>query len=111
MIYENVLLFKHNELKTPNSYDRNFMYPTNNSGVYFIVRPYLSDCNLKFEYDILYIGSSNCLHERYKRHEVLRILNEVYGYVQFYFKEIDNYIEVEKATIKHYQPKYNKQWR
>jgi len=109
MSKNHVLLFKDTELKTPNSYDSNFMTPPKSSGVYFIVLPILQKTNVSHK--ILYVGSSSCLCDRYKTHKVMRLLNEKYGYVQFYFKEIVNYIEVEKATIKYYQPKYNKQWR
>ena len=43
--------------------------------------------------------------------EVRRTLKEVYGIVQFFWKEYENYKEIEKLLIKQYQPKFNKQWR
>ena len=85
---------------TPNTYDRNFAYPSKKEGVYVIVEPTLG---------ILYVGSSINLWQRYNRHEVLRLLNATYGYVQFYFTECTNSKEFEKHLIKTLQPKYNTQ--
>jgi excinuclease UvrABC nuclease subunit len=93
---------------TPNTYDQNYKYPTDNSGVYVIVLPNNEDIDKS---KILYIGSAKNLSVRYRRHEVMRMLKEFYGYVQFYFKEEQNYRETEKQLIKMYQPKFNKQWR
>jgi excinuclease UvrABC nuclease subunit len=94
--------------KTPNSYDRDFEDPPQESGVYLLVRPFEG---IKLKYEIMYIGSAKWLYQRYERHEVRRVLTEVYGYIQFYWKRFDNHREIEKQLIKQYQPKFNKQWR
>jgi len=83
---------------TPNTYDRNFAYPSNKEGVYVIVEPTMG---------VLYVGSSTNLWQRYNKHEVLRLLNATYGYVQFYFSECKNSRQVEKHLIQTLQPKYN----
>jgi len=94
--------------KTPNTYGNNYEQPPQESGVYLLVRPFEGDKQI---FDIMYIGSAKWLYQRYERHEVLRVLSEVYGYVQFYWIRDDNYKETEKKLIKQYQPKFNKQWR
>ena len=103
---------------TPNTYDNHFQNPTQKSGVYLLVYPLWFDQYKKKDlpvnndqYDILYVGSAKNLYQRYQKHEVLRILRETYGYIQFYFKEYTNYKEIEKQLIKQIQPRYNKQWR
>jgi excinuclease UvrABC nuclease subunit len=92
---------------TPNTYDRNFKTPPDKSGVYLLVHP--KKLNRSMKYNILYVGSAKSLHIRYGGHEVLRFLKEHYDYVQFYFKECDQYRKEEKALIKLIQPRYNKQ--
>jgi excinuclease UvrABC nuclease subunit len=100
--------FIEHEWYTPNTFNTNFSKPPKKSGVYIIFKTDLFRDGLNRE--ILYIGSSKNLSARYKSHEVLRLLKEIYDYVQFYFKEEDNYLEVEKSLIKYYKPKHNKQW-
>jgi len=109
-IPEELLNFDPAVLKTPNTYDTNFQDPPDASGVYFVVLPNYDKYLKPQPHKILYIGSAKSLKVRYDRHEVIRLLSEFYGYVQFYFKEIQNYREVEKALIGKYKPKYNKQW-
>jgi len=94
--------------KTPNTYDENYGEPPQKPGVYFLLRPFENGKNVN---EILYIGSAKYLYQRYERHEVRRILTEVYGYIQFYWKEEDDYKIVEKQLIKKYQPRFNKQCR
>ena len=98
---------------TPNTYDPNYMMPPERSGVYLLVYPIFKFNGVTHDvsYTILYVGSSRNLKVRYKSHEVLRVLQEQYGYIQFYFKEFDNYHEVEKQYIQQIQPKFNTQWR
>ena len=101
--------------KTPNTYNNNYMMPPLESGVYIIVRPILESDNelreLVMIYEILYIGASKNLSQRYNSHEMLRILRDIYGCVQFYFKiRKKNYMEYEKILIKQYNPKFNKQY-
>ena len=104
-------LFYPNDWKTPNTYDCNFSYPPEKSGVYLIVFPIINKHKNKYDYNILYVGSAKDLKKRYRSHEVMRMLRESYGYVQFYFKIEEHYREVEKRLIKLIQPKYNIQWR
>lgn len=102
-------LFYPGDWKTPNTYDRNFATPPHASGIYLLIRPKFNKKSIR--YDILYVGSAKNLLVRYNKHEVLRALKITYGYVQFFFKEEENYREVEKLLIKQIQPKYNTQWR
>jgi len=104
-------LFKPEEWFTPNTYDNNFKFPTENSGIYLIVYPTFDDDSKEFDYEILYIGSAKNLRQRYEKHEVMRVLREVYNYIQFYFKEESEYRKIEKQLIKQIQPRFNKQWR
>ncbi|MCO1498263.1 hypothetical protein, partial [Limosilactobacillus reuteri] len=73
-----------------------------------LVKPNLDYINKKISYDILYIGSSKKLKQRYENHEVLRMLNEKYDYVQFFFRECKNHITEEYRLINKIKPKYNK---
>lgn len=91
---------------TPNTYDSNYRYPTEKSGVYLIVDPHIFEPN-PFD-EILYVGSSSNILKRYNSHEVLRKIKKVRRYVQFYFKELENYIEEEYKLIRLIQPKFNK---
>ena len=108
---KNKFIFIDSEWHTPNTYDSNFKYPTNNSGVYLITESTPNFKLRKTEYDILYVGSAKDLNVRYNKHEVLRLLKQIYSNIQFFFKEEPNYREVEKGLIKLIQPKFNKQWR
>jgi len=99
--------FETNKWFTSNTYDNNYKNPPDKSGIYLIVLPKNNFLN----YEILYVGSTKNLKVRYARHEVIRLLKEFYGYVQFYFKETENYREIERKLIKIIQPRYNKQWR
>lgn len=101
--------FLNSELwKTPNSYSSNYKYPLNNTGVYILVNTIFNYRKRKISYDILYIGSSKKLKQRYENHEVLRMLNEKYDYVQFFFKECENHITEEYRLINKIKPKFNK---
>ena len=102
-------LFYPEDWNTPNTYDSNFKSPPERSGVYLLVHPNIDLKNKTLEYQIMYVGSAKDLAQRYDRHEVRRFLNEVYGYIQFYFKETDNYKLVEIDLIKSIRPKFNKQ--
>lgn len=102
--------FNQPDWKTPNTYDFNFSSVPLNSGVYVLTHTYTDFKNKKMIYEVLYVGSSNSLLNRYRSHEVIRKLNKKYSYIQFYFKEVDNYLEIEKKLIKKLQPKYNKIW-
>ena len=94
--------------KCVNSFNTNYAYPKNNSGVYLLVKPEPDYENRKFNYEILYVGSSTKLKQRYENHEVIKKLTDIYGYVQFFFRECDNFLIEEYKLIKKIQPKYNK---
>lgn len=105
-----VFSFNNMDWKTPNTYDsENYSEVPNTSGVYILTFTSIKKNNVK--YNILYVGSAKNLKQRYNRHEVKRVLSEIYGYIQFYFIEEVNYRDVEKHLIKLIQPKFNKQWR
>lgn len=100
--------FNFKEWKTANSFDLNFGYPENRCGVYLLVKTDLDYINKKINHEILYVGSSKKLKQRYNSHEVLRELKEKYDYIQFYFKYTKNHIIEEYKLIKKLKPKYNK---
>ncbi len=101
-------VFNSKDWKTPNTFCSNFKYPPNDTGVYLLVKPNLDYVNKKIDYDILYVGSSKKLKQRYENHEVLRMLTEKYEYVQFFFKECKNHITEEYRLINKIKPPYNK---
>ena len=80
----------------------------NASGVYCFVL--ITFINKKYVYDILYIGSAKNLLKRYKTHKTLKRLSKFYNDIFFFFKEADNYLEVEKDLIKKHQPRHNITW-
>jgi excinuclease UvrABC nuclease subunit len=61
------------------------------------------------EGNILYIGSAKNLLDRYKGHEVKRLLNRSYRFVFFHFHETENYRAIEVELIKSVRPKFNYQ--
>jgi excinuclease UvrABC nuclease subunit len=105
------LILNNNQWLTPNTYDKNFSFPDNSSGVYLLVNTILSYTNKKVKREILYVGSSSNLIERYSKHEVMRVLKKTHDYIQFFFVKTENYKEIEKSLIKQIQPKHNTQWR
>lgn len=111
MAKDPAFLFNHNEWKTPNTYDINFGYPPEESGVYLLVHTVANYEKRKVEYKILYVGSSKNLFDRESKHEVLRILRMTYNYIRFYWRTYDNYYEEEKRLIGLIKPKYNIQWK
>ncbi len=100
--------FIEEDWKTESTYNKNFAFPPERPGVYLLV-----NATHDLQYEVLYVGSSKNLKQRRQRHEVLRVLSEVcdgWG-VRFYFKEEDDYLEVEKKLIQQTQARYNTQWR
>lgn len=95
---------------TPNTYEKNFKEPTSTPGVYVITNSTIDWNNKTKELNILYVGSTKNLKQRYSRHEVLRVLREVYDFCQFFFIEHSDYLALEKELIVKYQPKFNTQW-
>jgi excinuclease UvrABC nuclease subunit len=107
---ENLNLFKFypDEWYTPNTYNRNYSSVPKSGGVYLIVSHiYHFGLIPSGEYEILYVGSSKNLYNRYSSHNLLRELKEKYIYIHFYFYECDNHYEIEKKLIKRIKPKYN----
>lgn len=104
-------IFNSEDWLTPNSYSENYEYPPKKSGVYLIVLPKINWKKKQVKYTILYVGSAKNLYIRYNKHEVFRLLTNIYGYVQFYFKLVDNFRAIEKELIKKIQPRFNTQWR
>ena len=80
-----------------------FGYPSN-GGVYAF---FAMTNNLELA-DILYIGSSKNVDKRIKSHGLRKIIPMDLFYCVG-FIETENYIELEKALIKKYNPPYNKQ--
>lgn len=107
--FKSDFVFNPGNWSTPNTYGENFKMPPEKSGVYLLTHTYFDDFGA--HYEILYVGSAKNLKVRYDRHEVRRVLMQVYSYVQFYFKEEINYKQIERYLIKTIQPKFNKQWR
>lgn len=104
-------IFKEREWFAPNTYSSNFKTPPHSSGVYLLIKPTVfRGRDKRIEYQILYVGSSKNLYKRYSNHETLRVLKQLYGYVQFYFLEDENHLETEKELIKQIQPPFNTQW-
>jgi excinuclease UvrABC nuclease subunit len=101
--------FDEQEWFTPNTYCSNFEYPPNKPGVYLLVNPIVNFADKTVSNEILYVGSAKSLAQRYRGHEVLRLLTEVYGYIRFYFLEQSNYRTVEIQLIKAIRPRFNKQ--
>jgi excinuclease UvrABC nuclease subunit len=94
---------------TPNTYDRNYKFPPDTSGVYLLFA-YENFADIGVNGEIVYIGSSKNLAQRKARHEVLRMISQHYKYIQFYFREIESdYKDIEKALIQTIKPKYNTQ--
>jgi len=100
--------FNSKDWHTPNTYDANYKYPENKSGVYLLAKLDADLETRKINYKILYVGSSKKLKQRYKNHEVLKMLNKKYDFIIFFFKECENEIVIEKQLIKSIQPEYNK---
>lgn len=91
--------------RSPNSYGNSFESPPNSPGVYILASINLSTRIPKCE--ILYIGSSRNLLRRYKNHEVIKALNERYGFVKFYFLETESFYEEERRLIRTIKPRCN----
>jgi excinuclease UvrABC nuclease subunit len=101
-------VFVEKDWKTENTYNKNYAPVPARPGVYLLV-----NTGFDLQHEILYVGSSKNLKQRRQRHEVLRVLSEMYsGYgVRFYFKEEADYLSVEKQLIKQIQARFNTQWR
>lgn len=103
-----VFVFCESEWNTERTYNNNFKTIPNTCGVYLLVNRTYN--NTKTNYEILYVGSSKNLKQRYNKHEVLRLLKEFYNDVVFYFVETNNYITTERNLIQQTKARFNKQW-
>lgn len=90
-----------------NTYDRNYKDLSNKSGVYFFVR---FNSGTK-EADIVYIGSSVNLKERYRGHNIPAKIKQCQNCFHiFFFKEMDKrFYDYEIKLIKKLKPEYNYQ--
>ena len=112
-----IFTFKTSNWRTPNTMDVNYKDVPCGSGVYMITKTHLVGGDI--HNDVLYVGSSMDLFNRYKSHGTLNKLKRKYErfdppnnvIVRFFFMECNNILEVEKSLIYALQPKYNKQWR
>lgn len=107
--------FDKSEWFTANPYSSNSKELPQSPGVYLLVEHFYKDRKLIGQ-EVLYVGSSKCLSKRYNQHnnfiqKLRNITLESCNCVNFYFKEFENYREVEKILIKVTQAKYNKQFR
>jgi excinuclease UvrABC nuclease subunit len=104
------LSFLEKEWHTPNTFDRNFKAIPKLPGVYMLVCVNIDSLLIQnLEREILYIGSAKNLLQRYTGHNVLRIVKLTHGYIQFHFKECENYYQYEIELIKEFNPIFNKQ--
>lgn len=94
---------REDDWKTPNTYSANYGHPSGKSGVYcFVVYTSHEDRG-----NVVYIGSSKSIETRYRGHAVKAALYQDYWYVRFYFKELENYKQVERELILRFKPKFN----
>lgn len=90
-----------------NTYDSNYKEPPARPGVYFFAS--LDPCTMHLE--IVYIGSSTNLSQRYGVHRIPNLIeNETpKKYSIFYFKPMKTgFYDYEMKLIKKLKPKYNK---
>lgn len=103
-------VFNETDWNTPDTYGNNFKSVPNRSGVYIITRlHYHYGLIPTGEFEILYVGSSGNLYNRYSSHALFCKLKRKFQSVQFYFRECKNYKEYEIELIKKIKPPYNKQ--
>lgn len=91
-------------------FDSSICGPTRSSGVYAI-------CVIKRgveltadDLQVVYIGSSKNVYKRvtHSSHNYRRLFNILKSYdVSTFYKECDNYIELETSLIKKYKPRFN----
>lgn len=108
-----VFKFIESEWLTPNTYGSNYEKPPKKPGVYLIVNMKLNfrKCGVKVTPEILYVGSTKNLANRYAHHEKLVVFRQLFDYVGFYFREVDDYYETEKRLIRATGARFNVQWR
>lgn len=84
--------------------------PPKESGVYAITRVEQIDADKPpyRNFVVMYIGSSSVLYNRFKKHDILNVVQRIYENVDFYFRLCDNYLEEEKRLIQLYKPLLNK---
>lgn len=99
--------FDVDEWHTEDTYNNNFKVIPEAPGVYMIVGIDMSDNRREVIQEIVYIGCSANLKSRLNTHPVLRVAKAYHWFVPVYFKECDNYLEVEKELIKKHNPRIN----
>lgn len=94
--------------KTPNTYTNQYDQFPEKPGVYAIV--WLDIINTPQESELLYIGSAQNIKRRIRGHEVIKIAGALVKekYIITYFKEAENYKEMELKLIKSLKPIINK---
>lgn len=99
--------------QTPNSYSNSFAPLPNGPGIYLLVLATWRDGVLNHQ--ILYVGMSRNVANRFKGHEVKKICQKVFkdDYIKVYFKQcpIDDLRTRERKLIKQFNPPYNLQHR
>lgn len=99
------------KFKTPNTYAENYSKIPKSSGIYFFCTPFYED-GILFGYDkeqIIYIGSSKNLYNRYSSHSLKKQLRKSTK-ISFYFFETENYKQIEIELIKEIKPIFNIQY-
>lgn len=85
---------------SPNTYSEKFKQIPESPGVYYFSL---------LDGEVLYVGSAKNLKNRYRGHEVKRLLNRLYKYIYFNFMVTEDYILTERELIKSLKPKFNHQ--
>lgn len=93
---------------TPNCYS-DAIDPPDKSGVYLIVKHDGLFTNGNLNKDIIYIGSSKNLLNRFRSHEVYKIARALLpdAHINFYFREVESFKEYEKELIQKISPAIN----
>lgn len=94
---------------TPHTYNRNYKKIPESAGVYLIL-----GCQDVFDMhkrEVVYIGSSKNLAQRYRVHDTIPKIRLKYRWIFFYFKETEDYISFEKELIFKFNPKFNIKYR
>jgi len=100
--------FMKGKWKCANTYDANYKEAPNYPGIYFIVEIKYNFDN-KYTANLVYIGSSSNLYNRYRTHNIIAKIKSNDNIHQFFFLELKTrYFDVENRFINLYKPLYNK---
>lgn len=85
---------------------------TSCSGVYLIIDSYWDDVAERISSrEVLYVGSSTNLYQRYKSHPYFRKIERARRtLLSFYFMPCSNYLEYERELIERFRPPFNIQY-